>query len=89
MVAEIGHKRSVITQNEKMTSLKNSLSRSEVQEGDDIPLRATELIKSRESNSLMNAFSNLAQQQEELGDEFEKVLFENIFDLYSNLDNIE
>ena len=79
----------MITQNGKMTSLKNSLSRSEVQEGDDIPLRATELIKSRESNSLMNAFSNLAQQQEELGDEFEKVLFENIFDLYSNLDNIE
>ena len=72
-----------------MTSLKNSLSGSEVQEGDDIPLRATELIKSSESNSLMNAFSNLAQQQEELGGEFENVLFENIFDLYGNLDNIE
>lgn len=57
--------------------------------GNDIPLRVTELIKSSESNSLMNAFSNLAKQQEDLGDEFEKVLFENIFDLYSNLDNIE
>lgn len=66
-----------------MTSLKNSLSESEVQEGDDIPLRATELIKSSESNSLMNAFSNLAKQQEDLGDEFEKVLFENIVELYS------
>lgn len=66
-----------------MTSLKNSLSGSEVQEGGDIPLRATELIKSSESNSLMNAFSNLAKQQEDLGDEFEKVLFENIVELYS------
>lgn len=66
-----------------MTSLKNSLSGSEVQEGDDIPLRATELIKSSESNSLMNAFSNLVKQQEDLGNEFENVLFENIFDLYT------
>lgn len=65
-----------------MTSIKNSLS-DEVQEGDNIPLRATELIKSSESNSLMNAFSNLAKQQEDLGDEFEKVLFENIVELYS------
>ena len=73
----------MITRNGKMTSLKNSLSESEVQEGDDIPLRATELIKSSESNSLMNAFSNLAKQQEDLGDEFEKVLFENIVELYS------
>lgn len=72
----------MITRNGKMTSLKNSLSESEVQEGDDIPLRATELIKSSESNSLMNAFSNLAKQQEDLGDEFEKVLFENIVELY-------
>ena len=72
-----------------MTSLKNSLNESEVQEGNNAPLHATELIKSSESNSLMNAFSNLAKQQEDLGDEFEKVLFENIFDLYSNLDNIE
>ena len=51
--------------------------------GNDIPLRVTELIKSSESNSLMNAFSNLAKQQEDLGDEFEKVLFENIVELYS------
>lgn len=66
-----------------MTSLKNSLNESEVHEGINIPLHATELIKSSESNSLMNAFSNLAQQQEELGGEFEKVLFENIVELYS------
>lgn len=72
----------MITRNGKMTSIKNSLS-DEVQEGDNIPLRATELIKSSESNSLMNAFSNLAKQQEDLGDEFEKVLFENIVELYS------
>ena len=72
-----------------MTSLKNSLNESECTKGGDIPLCATELIKSSEPNSLMSAFSNLAQQQEDLGDEFEKVLFENIFDLYGNLDNIE
>lgn len=79
----------MITRNGKMTNLKNSLSETELHEGNDIPLRATELIKSSESNSLMNAFSNLAQQQEDLGGEFENVLFENIFDLYGNLDNIE
>ena len=73
----------MITRNGKMTNLKNSLSENELHEGNDIPLRATELIKSSESNSLMNAFSNLAKQQEDLGDEFEKVLFENIVELYS------
>lgn len=78
----------MITRNGKMTNLKNSLSETELHEGNDIPLRATELTKDND-NLLMNAFSNLAKQQEDLGDEFEKVLFENIFDLYSNLDNIE
>ena len=65
-----------------MTSLKNSLNESEVQEGINIPLHATELTKDND-NLLMNAFSNLAKQQEDLGDEFEKVLFENIVELYS------
>ena len=65
-----------------MTSLKNSLSENEVQEGSNIPLHATKLTKDND-NLLMNAFSNLAKQQEDLGDEFEKVLFENIVELYS------
>ena len=65
-----------------MTSLKNSLNESEVQEGINIPLHATELTKDND-NLLMNAFSNLVKQQEDLGDEFEKVLFENIVELYS------
>ena len=64
-----------------MTSLKNSLNESKLHEGINIPLHATELTKDND-NLLMNAFSNLAKQQEELEDEFEKVLFENIFDLY-------
>lgn len=71
----------MITRNGKMTSLKNSLNESKLHEGINIPLRATELTKDND-NLLMNAFSNLAKQQEELEDEFEKVLFENIFDLY-------
>lgn len=73
----------MITRNGKMTSLKNSLNESgEVQEGNNAPLHATELTKDND-NLLMNAFSNLAKQQEDLGDEFEKVLFENIIELYS------
>lgn len=66
-----------------MTNLKNSLNESKLHEGINIPLCATELTKNNESDLLMNAFSNLAKQQEDLGDDFEKVLFENIFDLYA------